>query len=138
LQHAKSEDNLPLILQNLLLSYKSTVKESNTNQCPWAATGPLLANLPFVYAHTQNRPNIPSEDRLHDPDNFYNKGKGHFYRLWCKPDFDCDPWCGSLVFSQLFSLKSVNMKDADLYQIQVIQTGMDTFHNSFISNKCAK
>jgi hypothetical protein len=50
-----------------------------------------------VYADNPNRPNIPIEVRQHNPNNFDNKGKKHFYRLWCELDFDHDPWLDSLV-----------------------------------------
>jgi len=78
-------------MRYLLLAYKTTVKTSNTDQCLLAITRRLQRIFPFVHADNPNRPNIPIEVRQHNPDNFDNKGKKHFYRLWSELDFDYDP-----------------------------------------------
>jgi hypothetical protein len=50
-----------------------------------------------VHADNPNRPNIAIEVGQHNPNNFDNKGKKHFYRLWRELDFEPDPWLDSLV-----------------------------------------
>jgi len=83
-------------MRYLLLAYKTTVKTSNTDQCLLVITRRLQGTFHLFYVDNPNRPNIPIEVRQHNPNNFDNKDKKHFYRLWCKLDFDYDPLLDSL------------------------------------------
>ncbi len=91
-------DDLFTIMRYLLLFYAKTLETSNADQCLHENARRLQGTFRLFYVDNPNRHNIPIEIRQHNPDNFDNKGKEYFYRLWRKLDFDYDPWLDSLVF----------------------------------------
>jgi hypothetical protein len=80
----------------LFLSYKASEKSSNTDHRSLAITGRQQLLLVSLYADSPSRPNISSDYRWHDPDNYDNKGKKHFYHPLCKLDFAFEPCLDSL------------------------------------------